>query len=755
MRDPSVRSRFAFPLRRTTRLRREIRIESYRADVMAPRRPGGLVLLPEHDPSTTEIAKRLNRAGLAVARVDIASGARDDREVSDRLIAVTGWLQSRTQGAVPIGYFAPSATAEPTLLAAEALGEDVSAMAARTGAHLIGPASYVEAPTMLLVPTKDAPRALTEAAEGVWIARDRGSRSLGEAAGFLARHGYKGTEQSAYELYQLVGRPQRNRVLSRALAVGSLTASAVMFTPSPAQAAVVVTDSYSFVVTSDSASDDITVTCEYAGAPYYDYATTVTVNGTKTNYTTDCSYVTSLVINGGGGNDRIDASGVSPYFFSSLTGAVTINPGSGDDRVLGGSVDERVVDAGTGADRISTSYGNDYVDAYGGDDTVNGGAGDDTLYGSEDDDLIRGGSGDDVLGAAFDAPAFEGAQNDTLFGGPGDDTLGGGGAGDQLAGEEGEDVLSGGTGDDTISGGSDSDLLVEVGSGADNTFVLGDTLLTGSSEDVLISIDSASLLGAFGADSLDASAFTRGPVTLEGGDGDDTLRGSPASDSLVGGEGIYEVTGDVVAATGNVNMTLTDTSLTGLGTDTLSEMERGALTGGSGNNTLNASVSSLAVVLSGGSGNDVLKGGSAADSLAGGSGNDSLTGNAGADTFTGSTGTDMLIETANVSFTLNNTALSGLGSDVLSSIERARISGGASANSITATNFTGRVTLIGSSGNDTLKGGSGNDSLSGGSGNDSLKGNAGNDTLNGSTGTDRGDGDSGADTFISVENIVG
>src|SRR5262249_51671890 len=114
-----------------------------------------------------------------------------------------------------------------------------------------------------------------------------------------------------------------------------------------------------------------------------------------------------------------------------------------------------------------------------------------------------------------------------------------------------------------------------------------------------------------------------------------------------------------------------------------------------------------------------------------------LTGSLGNDSLVGGTATDRLIESGNVNFTLTNTSLVGLGTDTLSGIEQASLTGGSGNNTLNASAFTaGPVTLDGGTGNDSLVGGSGNDSLLGGDGADTLKGGAGNDTISGGAGAD-------------------
>ena len=148
------------------------------------------------------------------------------------------------------------------------------------------------------------------------------------------------------------------------------------------------------------------------------------------------------------------------------------------------------------------------------------------------------------------------------------------------------------------------------------------------------------------------------------------------------------------------------------------------LTGGTGNDTLNGGGGSDFLV--GGQGNDILRGqGSGLDTLSGGPGDDVIDGGA---------GFDHLSESADVSFTVTDSSLSGLGDDTLIEIQLAQLFGGSSANDIDGTAFSGRLFLNGAGGNDTLKGGPGADRIFGGSGRDVIQGGDGNDVLRGQGG---------------------
>ena len=103
-------------------------------------------------------------------------------------------------------------------------------------------------------------------------------------------------------------------------------------------------------------------------------------------------------------------------------------------------------------------------------------------------------------------------------------------------------------------------------------------------------------------------------------------------------------------------------------------------------------------------------------------------------------------------FLTNARMTGGLGNDRIVSIERALLTGGASANRIDVSGFFvpgfTTTTLIGGNGNDTLIGGPGNDGLSGYTGNDLLMGGDGNDTLVGHDGADTLFGEGGSDTLV-------
>jgi Ca2+-binding RTX toxin-like protein len=329
----------------------------------------------------------------------------------------------------------------------------------------------------------------------------------------------------------------------------------------------------------------------------------------------------------------------------------------------------------------------------------------------------------------------------TIDGGGGDDRIDGSG----MAAVMGLHIaLFGGDGNDLLTGTVNADLLVGE-SGSDTLSGLG---------------GNDSLFGGAGVDFLNGGA---GDDRLRGqGAGGDRLSGGPGDDDLDGGPG-----NDRVVEDANVDFTATNNSLTGLGNDVLTGIELLTLSGGVSGNRIDASGFSGDMVLIGRSGDDLLIGGSGNDRINGGAGRDTLIGNdghdrlrgqgstgdrlsggQGNDTLDGGAGNDLLFEEGNVNFSLNDTLLTGLGTDRVIDIERASLRGGISDNRIDASGFSGSVSLLGFAGDDTLIGGASADQLRGGAGRDFLRGGPGNDGLFGQGGSgDDLDGNTGADTL--------
>jgi hypothetical protein len=109
-------------------------------------------------------------------------------------------------------------------------------------------------------------------------------------------------------------------------------------------------------------------------------------------------FVTTIVVDGGGGNDLI-------LLAPQIDTDALVHGGAGNDLINGGSGDDRIFGE-DGWDVLLGNFGNDRPD---------GGAGDDFLFGGLGDDVLLGGLGDDWL---FGVPGL-----DVLDGGPGHDHL--------------------------------------------------------------------------------------------------------------------------------------------------------------------------------------------------------------------------------------------------------------------------------------------------------------------------------------------
>jgi Ca2+-binding RTX toxin-like protein len=310
---------------------------------------------------------------------------------------------------------------------------------------------------------------------------------------------------------------------------------------------------------------------------------------------------------------------------------------------------------------------------------------------------VDGGVGDDLVNAST-------FQNDaTLRGGLGDDTLTAGLGNDRVEGGDGNDILAGGDGLDTVLGGAGSDT-VSGGDGVDSIDGGVDTDTLVESTPGWVYLDSASLQRTFGPTVITEPLAGVEEARLTGGETDDTI-------SAYGFNG------------------------------------RVTIVGGTGNDTLITPLISGPATLVGGDGDDTLVSWGGDDLLDGGNGNDSLTGWYGDDVLIGGAGTDVLVESVGTYSVLTDTQFTGAGTDALSGIESAALSGSYYDDRIDAGAFSGRVTVYGGDGSDTLIGAAGADQLVGGTGIDWIEGRGGDDLISGDDGSDWLFGGLGNDTL--------
>jgi Ca2+-binding RTX toxin-like protein len=356
---------------------------------------------------------------------------------------------------------------------------------------------------------------------------------------------------------------------------------------------------------------------------------------------------------------------------------VLLNDANDSVTTTGPLDDPLTADGGSGTDTITGGNIGDFLGGGSGIDTLNGGLGNDKLEGGAGPDSYNGDDGDDVLMTSYD--------NDDFHGGNGFDTV----------------DYTGWQSFDSSCFPDPCPIGVDVtldDAANDGSYDLdGDGVTQGAKDNVRIDVEA--VIGTAHADTLDGGPLIRSQE-FTGAGGDDTINGGQGDDTVVG--------------SANADWTLTDATLTGAGTDSLSSIQFGTLAGGTGPNVLDASGFSGAVVLKGGDNDDTLTGGFANDSIDGGPGTDTILATA---------------DPTHPSLTLTAGALTGFGTDGLSGIERATLHGDSANNTLNASGASIPVTFEGGAGIDTLQGGTGGDALTGGPGNDTLDGAGGLDRV--------------------------
>ena len=208
---------------------------------------------------------------------------------------------------------------------------------------------------------------------------------------------------------------------------------------------------------------------------------------------------------------------------------------------------------GSGHDDIlEGSYAGNWLFGLNGDDELNGSDGDDRLVGGTGDDRLVGGTGDDRL--------VGGTGDDRLVGGMGDDMLAGNAGADILVGGEGADLLRGGAGIDVASyRDSDAGVIVRLydgtarrGHAEGDRFTGFDVIEYLDAEGEIQQREVSDIEGLVGSDHGDVLIGDLRDNRLDGGAGNDTLRGDPGdgsggADLLRGGPGDDRLYGGVGA----------------------------------------------------------------------------------------------------------------------------------------------------------------------------------------------------------------
>ena len=170
--------------------------------------------------------------------------------------------------------------------------------------------------------------------------------------------------------------------------------------------------------------------------------------------------VSSVVINGNGGNDSLRIASIDNVF----TGLISLSGGAGNDTLE--ATNAKTVTPKRGNVPSITTPINTRLFGGDGNDKLIGGLGNDILLGEDGNDTLTGGSGHDALSGGLGNDKLEGGTgNDTLLGDKGNDTLVGGLGADLLLGGDGNDRIDGGPAiknqSDTVAGQAGDDIILD------------------------------------------------------------------------------------------------------------------------------------------------------------------------------------------------------------------------------------------------------------------------------------------------------
>ncbi len=219
-----------------------------------------------------------------------------------------------------------------------------------------------------------------------------------------------------------------------------------------------------------------------------------------------------ILINGG----AVSVKGGAPTVAN--TALIQVFGQAGNDQI---SLDEA-----NGALPMANLYGG------AGNDILTGGSGNDMLFGQAGNDTLLGKGGIDQL--------FGGAGNDSLTGGVGDDSVFGQAGNDRMIWNPGEgtDLNEGGAGIDTVevNGGNGAETFTVTPNGTrvrfDRTTPAPFSIDIGTTENLVLNMNG-------GDDTFTGANGLAGLISLsvDGGDGNDTITGGDGADRLTGGDG--------------------------------------------------------------------------------------------------------------------------------------------------------------------------------------------------------------------------
>ena len=465
--------------------------------------------------------------------------------------------------------------------------------------------------------------------------------------------------------------------------------------------------------------------------------------------------------NGGAGNDTLLASrtraliddGSFGNAMDGNSGNDQIEAGPYDDILSGGNDDDVLVargkpgdshDGGSGTDTVSFTSAPGPVEVNLNLGTFNG------VFSILQIENVTGSRFADDLVGDFDV--------NVLRGGDGADRLNGGGGVDQGFGGAGNDFFATHMLGETVDGGSGSDS-VDIQDSVNTVNLTAGTATGPGGTDTLTSIENATAEGAsslIGTEGPNALTLTHGEGNVLGRGGNDVLVGGPDGETL-SGEGGNDVLmggsggGTMNGGPGNDSLQVGEDDdnvlVGGAGRDradfsqvpvplTLDLADTAPQNTGVGNNTLSEIEDAVGTQMA-----DTIRGTNGANILLGRLGDDLIDGRGGSDTIMGDQGEDDLLGGAGV----DTLSFAGAGGGVRADIAVST----AQDTNVGYDRLRQFENIMGSAFADMLFGNSGANTLLGGNGNDRLVGRSGNDGLNGGPGTDSCDGGPGADKLLS------
>jgi Ca2+-binding RTX toxin-like protein len=463
-------------------------------------------------------------------------------------------------------------------------------------------------------------------------------------------------------------------------------------------------------------------------------------------------------------------------FRGARTQATTINAGIGDTQIFGGSANDilrggagnDVINGGAGADIIDGGADNDIASyasstsgvnvnlfdgtGSGGDaqgdtlisiENITGSAFADTITGSDSDNIIIGGAGADVINGRAGSDTINLANsaagvtvNLANGSGLGGDAQGdtyinienviGSALADTLTGNDDNNIFTGGAGADSIDGRAGIDQINFSSSSAGITvnLVTGTGLNGDAQGDTYLNIEN--VVGSRFADSIIGDD---GDNVIDGGLGDDTLRGGGGNDIFIARSGAQTILGD-----DGIDEVSYATSSASSGI--LINLQAGIASGGDAQGDILSGIENVTGTgrddtLTGSSGSNVLKGGGGNDVLTGGLGSDTLDGGADIDTASYASNSGAIYADLGGNYVGEYAVTTGTvtGAEVRLSLDTL-----ASIENITGSAFGDRI--YGSGVDNIFSGGAGNDIIYGEGGNDRIAGGVGADVLLGGAGVD-------------------